>query len=398
MKKLFTSITFLSIIGLGNLLAQTIVTTDPQLKTVVLEEYTGIHCGYCPDGHVIAGDIQASDPDRVILINIHAGTYAVPSGSEPDFRTAYGEDLATQAGVTGYPAGTVNRHIFTGNTATTLNRGAWTNAAADVLEEATSVNVGLESTWDSINGELTINVEVYYTNSSDESTNNLHVAILENGLEGPQTDYGPYNAANVLPNGNYVHGHVMRDMITGLNGESISTTSAGSLYATSYTYSVDPAWNISNCDIVAFVTETQEEILNGTEIAAEGGSDDGTTVLNIGELTEPILVSGNSYSIDATSFMAGSEDFIFTLTSDAPSNWSSSFDISGSNYATTATISLVNLTAQSVQVNVAAGATPAVATYILNMQSVSNPTAIHKVAEIIVIDGITDLIVNHDQG
>jgi hypothetical protein len=398
MKKLFTSIIFLSIIGLGNLLAQTIVTTDPQLKTVVLEEYTGIHCGYCPDGHVIAGDIQASDPDRVILVNIHAGSYAVPSGGEPDFRTAYGEDLATQAGVTGYPAGAVNRHIFTGNTATSMSRSAWTNAADDILQESTPVNVGLESAWDSVTGELTINVEVYYTNSSNELTNNLHVAILENGLEGPQTDYGPYNAANVLPNGNYVHGHVMRDLITGLNGESISTTAAGSLYTASYTYSVDPTWNIDNCDIVAFVTETQEEILNGTETAANGGSNDGTTVLNIGELSEPILVSGNSYSIDATSFMAGSEDFIFTLTSDAPSNWSSSFDVSGSNYSSQATISMANLASQAIQVNVTAGATPAVATYVLNMESVSNPAAIQKIAEIIVIDGITDLIVNHDQG
>ena len=398
MKKLFILITFFSILGLGNLLAQTIVTTDPQLKTVILEEYTGIHCGYCPDGHVIAGNIQASDPDRVILMNIHAGSYAVPSGSEPDFRTAYGEDLATQAGVTGYPAGAVNRHIFAGNTATSMSRSAWANAADEILQESTPVNVGLESVWDSVTGELAINVEVYYTNSSDESMNNLHVAILENGLEGPQTDYGPYNAANVLPNGNYVHGHVMRDLITGLNGESISTTSAGSLYTASYTYSVDPSWDIDNCNIVAFVTETQEEILNGTETAANGGSNDGTTVLNIGELSEPNFVSGNSYSIDATSFMAGSEDFIFTLTSNAPSNWSSSFDIGGSNYSSQATISMANLISQSIQVNVAAGATPAVATYELNMESVSNPAAIQKIAEIIVIDGITDLIVNHDQG
>ena len=29
--------------------AQTIVSTDPEDKKVVLEEYTGIHCGYCPD-------------------------------------------------------------------------------------------------------------------------------------------------------------------------------------------------------------------------------------------------------------------------------------------------------------------------------------------------------------
>jgi hypothetical protein len=32
-------------------LAQTIVSTSPENKKIVLEEYTGIHCTYCPDGH-----------------------------------------------------------------------------------------------------------------------------------------------------------------------------------------------------------------------------------------------------------------------------------------------------------------------------------------------------------
>jgi len=31
--------------------SQTIVSTDLQNKKVIFEEYTGIHCTYCPDGH-----------------------------------------------------------------------------------------------------------------------------------------------------------------------------------------------------------------------------------------------------------------------------------------------------------------------------------------------------------
>ena len=55
MKKLFT------IIGLVLVSAytysQTIVSTTPQNKKVILEEYTGINCVYCPDGHKIAHGI-----------------------------------------------------------------------------------------------------------------------------------------------------------------------------------------------------------------------------------------------------------------------------------------------------------------------------------------------------
>ena len=111
MKKISTLI-FLIIATFTFVNAQTFVSTDPENKKVILEEFTGIHCGYCPDGHAIAQGIQNANPGEVFLINIHAGGYAVPSGNEPDYRTPWGAAIDGQAGVAGYPAGTVNRHDF----------------------------------------------------------------------------------------------------------------------------------------------------------------------------------------------------------------------------------------------------------------------------------------------
>jgi len=79
--------------------AQTIVSTDPENKKVVLEEFTGIHCGYCPDGHAIAQNIQNNNPGDVFIINIHQGGFANPGAIvEPDFRTPFGNALAAQSG------------------------------------------------------------------------------------------------------------------------------------------------------------------------------------------------------------------------------------------------------------------------------------------------------------
>ena len=50
--------------------SQTIVSTDPENKNVVLEEYTGIHCVWCPEGHAIAQAMQNNNPGDVFLINI----------------------------------------------------------------------------------------------------------------------------------------------------------------------------------------------------------------------------------------------------------------------------------------------------------------------------------------
>ena len=62
MKKLYTfTILFLTSLVIHS---QTIVSTSPENKKVVLEEFTGITCGYCPDGHAIANNIANNSITR----------------------------------------------------------------------------------------------------------------------------------------------------------------------------------------------------------------------------------------------------------------------------------------------------------------------------------------------
>ncbi|MBN8572914.1 MAG: hypothetical protein J0M05_03290, partial [Candidatus Kapabacteria bacterium] len=84
MKKLLVSlIFFLCWTKVG---AQDLVSTQKLNRTVVLEDFTGVRCGYCPEGHVIAADIKKNSPvGSVILINIHVGPFASPMDGYPDF-------------------------------------------------------------------------------------------------------------------------------------------------------------------------------------------------------------------------------------------------------------------------------------------------------------------------
>ena len=49
------------------------VSTVPENKNVILEEFTGIQCYYCPDGHLIADQIQSNNINDVYVIKIHTG-------------------------------------------------------------------------------------------------------------------------------------------------------------------------------------------------------------------------------------------------------------------------------------------------------------------------------------
>jgi len=249
-----------------SLFAQLPVSQTAENKNVVLEEFTGIYCTYCPDGHKRAQDIKDGSPDDVVLINVHTGGYAAPSGSDPDFRTAFGTDLANQSGLTGYPSGTVNRHAFTGGS-TALGRGDWAASASTILSESSYANIALESSLDVATRELTVNVEIYYTGTAP-ATNQLNVALLQSGIEGPQTGMSA-NPAQVLPNGNYVHNHMLRHLLTGQWGESV-TTAAGTVITRQYVYTIPADLNgvtyeLGDLEVVAFLAEGNQEIITGDE-------------------------------------------------------------------------------------------------------------------------------------
>jgi hypothetical protein len=56
---------------------------NPCSKNALLEEFTGINCVYCPDGHKIAKQITDANPNRAFAVNIHTGGFATPSAGQP---------------------------------------------------------------------------------------------------------------------------------------------------------------------------------------------------------------------------------------------------------------------------------------------------------------------------
>ena len=207
------------------------------------------------------------------LINIHTGSYASPQGPGTDFRTSFGSAIAGQSNLSGYPAGTVNRHQFSmsQNGGTAMSRSDWGSASYQLLGQPSPVNVGIQASVDIATNVLTVDVEVYYTGTQTVSTNMLNVAVVQHNVEGPQTGGQAHNPGQMLSNGNYNHNHMLRHLLTGQWGEYIQTLNPGTLYSNQYTWTMpadiggttlDP----TNISVIAFIAEGQQEILSGTEV------------------------------------------------------------------------------------------------------------------------------------
>jgi hypothetical protein len=273
MKKLFT----LSALVLSSVtaFAQLPVSTASAPKNAVLEEFTGVNCVFCPDGHKIAAQIVAANPGRVYAVNIHTGGFATPAAGQLDLRTNDGNAIAAipSMGITGYPQGAVSRAFYpTTATAYALNRGSWTAATAARLAQPSYVNVAGQASLNVATRELTVNIEAYYTANSPAATNKLTVMLLQNNINGSQVGAAQYNPTMVNPDGTYRHMHALRDIITtSATGDDITTTTQGSLYTRTITYAV-PAIignvpvDLSNLEIVAFIHEGVPNIITANEV------------------------------------------------------------------------------------------------------------------------------------
>ncbi|MBR5028259.1 MAG: Omp28-related outer membrane protein [Bacteroidales bacterium] len=235
-----------------------------QTKAVLVEEFTGINCGWCPVGHRIVNDLMAQHPGKVFGINVHAGAYAAA------YTTEFGSALVNQSNLTGYPAGTVNRHVFPGlsmNSGTAMGRNSFENAANQILQQTACANIKASATIDQATRELTVNVSMYYTSAPNRSMNFIHVALLQDSIWGPQSNGQTNNPAQYdAATGKYCHMHMLRHLVTGQWGESFTPT-VGEQIDKTFTYTI-PA-QISNEDVilnhlevVAFITETRQEVIN----------------------------------------------------------------------------------------------------------------------------------------
>ena len=210
--------------------AQQYVSTAPANRNVIIEEFTGRNCQFCPDGHRIANEIMAEFPGRVWAINVHGGGYA--PDSYPNFKTADGNTILGGFQISGYPTGVVNRSTPAGQ-----SRSTWRNLSINQMNQAAECNVGGMVLLNPATRTAEITVEVYYTGSNAVNQNYLTIAMLQDSIWGSQVG-GSSNPAQWV-NGQYCHMHILRDIITSSAwGDPISPTSAGTLITKTYTYQI----------------------------------------------------------------------------------------------------------------------------------------------------------------
>ena len=215
---------------------------------VMIEDYTGTWCGYCPR---VASSLEdaINQNGNIIPVAIH--------NSDP-MTFAYEAQMRSTFGVTGFPTAKINR-------TTTWNENF--NQLSSHINTRQNMGLAINS---SLSGNtITAEVNVHYDLKVD-TANRIVVYLLENGLVYNQVSY--YNGDSSSPwyqAGNpivgFVHDHTARSVFTDVFGDAIpaTDTETGSTYTANYTLTVPGSvQNTSNLELVAFVVGSDNKALN----------------------------------------------------------------------------------------------------------------------------------------
>lgn len=264
---------------LGLAAAQTLVGTEPQPRTVLLEEFTAIRCGNCPTAHAVANALSMAHPEDLVVVAVHGGGLAIPIGAQPDFRTTDGTALWSQFNVAFQPQGLVNRGSL-------LATATWSSAVQNVLATPSPVNLGVATAFDTDTRLLTVELELYYTATSAPGADAISVLLTQDGIVGYQQDY--MNGAQAA----YEHRHVLRDYLTPIAGDPVLDAEEGSLVQRTWTLAVPENWDAEDLSVVAFVGEQGGVVYQARSVGVISGA---TAVRD-----EVDTVFGTAYPVPAT--------------------------------------------------------------------------------------------------
>lgn len=239
-------------------------------RNVLIEDFTGHKCVFCPAAADLAHALHEADPSRVYIASIHAGPDGIgdfQSVSPPDypldFTNPEGVEIGlyfgeNDGGFPGNPRGTVNRF----NNGTIFQSPTqWTSMVNDQLSSNNlKVNIQSELNYYEETKGAFLHVELDPVDANVAENLGITVYLLEDSLVGDQ------KMSDNSHNSNYIHRDIHRgNLNASAFGRPVSSEDLnGDKYYINYSFvlpnQLDGQYNASNMHLLiyAFNTETWE--------------------------------------------------------------------------------------------------------------------------------------------
>ncbi len=234
-------------------------------KKVLIEEFTGTWCGYCPQGAYHLENIIKSNDGNVIGVSLHSDDKM--SIDQTDYLGSLYQSFS-------FPSGMVDR--YSNHSSVSIGMGSWESDALSQLTKVANCGLAIKS---EVTGSL-VNVEVHVGfNASLAGDYRLNVYLIEDNVTGEGSGYDQVNFYNSNPDspfyglGNsiegYEHNNTLRAVLSSRSGDEINSMSIlESGEDITSTYNIDiSSYDKKNLSVVAFILRVgsdykDHEVLN----------------------------------------------------------------------------------------------------------------------------------------
>lgn len=246
--------------GVAPLVDTTYLNPSPaskQDKVVLFEDFSGVRCPTCPNGHQALESLITNFPGRVAAVTIHAGqkefVQAAPfkDAGQQDLNTSWGTAIFTIINKpNGIPYGIVDR--VAGANITTQ----WESLATQRMGLSTDANAEVSViSYNDATRELRYEVKFEMTSDLNEALF-FSTVITESEIVGKQEyTQGEYE--------DYDHNHILRDMpqfSENLNPGNDPAAATGRVFIKQYSYILPDLWVVEHCHLVAYIHKAVDVI------------------------------------------------------------------------------------------------------------------------------------------
>lgn len=234
-------------------------------RTTLLEHFTTGQCQYCPGGHERLEQAYQGYENRVCWVSHHAGfgTDAMTISASEQLTALYGTE-GTFA-----PAMTLDRNVETADepgAGGVVGSVGYANDIAAQFQAATAmpafVTISLSNlNYDQQSRQLSVTVSGNFVSDFGGTEPRLSLFLIEDSILGRQADAATQTYIN-----NYVNNHVIRATLSDTWGDAdaFTSTTAGSTYSKTFTYTLPTKMRANKCRLVAFVNDFGPDMLHRT--------------------------------------------------------------------------------------------------------------------------------------
>lgn len=225
-----------------------------QVRTVLVEEYTGQNCPNCPQAGKMLHEISKQHPKNVIVVAMHSKH----SGkTRPQLESEDAKEYADKYSIpTTIPGVMINRKAIDGTNRYSTKRDSWNGIINEFLKEKASIRLQLDASRKERKVELAVSATLLEGATAPSDNLELTVWVVED-IKAPQQEGGTLHP-------DYLHHNVLRMEVE--DDEDIKL-------GEKKTFSIDLSEKVvdpENAKLVVFISDDKTEEVYETALVALG--------------------------------------------------------------------------------------------------------------------------------